>query len=108
MIYHYIYLYDFSEKKGISKRLLKKFNLNFFAHCQFKDHPHCAFCGEDHESNDCLKDSGKKCENSAWTNCVDTHDEASSKQCPVYFDALKSSKISLNWTLHMLEVVMTG
>ena len=69
---------------------------HFFAHCQFKDHPHCAFCGEDHETNDCLKDSGKKCVNCVRANCADTHHEASSKQCPVYLDALKSSKISLN------------
>ena len=67
---------------------------HFFGKCEFKDEPKCAICGEDHETNDCLNKSCKKCINCVRANYEDTNHEAFSKQCSVYREALKNFKDS--------------
>ena len=69
---------------------------HFFAQCQFQDHPHCAYCGKEHETKECLKQSGKNCINCIRAKHAETDHESFSKQCPVYLDACEKYKTSLN------------
>ena len=57
---------------------------HFMAQCQHKEDPCCAFCGGDHETKTCSKDTGKKCINCVRNGSDNVAHAAFFHGCPLF------------------------